>query len=164
VNFLVLEFYNIFVGHIEIAQLSDFLLLDLLQQSLLSLKRLLQLLVLDVADFLVLLIGFVFFNNLFLQLDSVLLQQLFALVLQFLLQLSDFFLFANDVLKLRFFSSGLFFEHSLFFSLLLVPGLLQLLCSFGSDLCFDSLFLSCNSLVGFSCSFGSQSIQLSLSI
>jgi hypothetical protein len=81
VNFLVLEFYNVFVGHIEIAQLSDFLLLDLLQQSLLSLKRLLQLLVLDVADFLVLLIGFVFLNNLFLQLDSVLLQQLLALVL-----------------------------------------------------------------------------------
>ena len=80
-NLLVLELDYVFVRDVQIAQLLDFILLDLLQESLLALESLLQLLVLDVLDLFVALLPLVLLYYLFLQLDCMLLQQLFPFVL-----------------------------------------------------------------------------------
>lgn len=80
-NLLVLELDYVFVRDVQIAQLLDFILLDLLQESLLALESLLQLLVLDVLDLFVALLPLVLLYYLFLQLDCMLLQQLLPFVL-----------------------------------------------------------------------------------
>lgn len=163
-NLFVFEFHDVLVWHIQLPQLFDLLLLDSLQQSLLALEGLLQLLVLDVADLLALLLGLVLLHDLLLQLDGVLLEQLFSFILESLFQLPHFLLLADDSLELCLLGSGLFLQHALFLLLLLAPGVLQLLAPLGSDFGFDFLLFSGSSLVGFGGSFGSQCIQFCLSV
>ncbi len=163
-NLFVFEFHDVLVWYVQLPQLFDLLLLDSLQQSLLALEGLLQLLILDVADLLAFLLGLVLLHDLLLQLDGVLLEQLFSLVLESLFQLPHFLLLPDDSLELCLLGSGLLFQHALFLLLLLAPGILQLLAPLGSDFGFDFLLFSGSSLVGLGSSFGSQCIQFCLSV
>ena len=108
-NLFVFEFHDVLVWHVQLPQLFDLLLLDSLQQSLLALEGLLQLLILDVADLLAFLLGLVLLDDLLLQLDGVLLEQLFSLVLESLFQLPHFLLLPDDSLELCLLGSGLLF-------------------------------------------------------
>ena len=82
VNLFAFELDDILVGDIEVAELSNLLLLDALEQGFLALEGLLQLLVVDLAHFLAFFLQFLFLHDLLFQLDCVLAQQLLALVLQ----------------------------------------------------------------------------------
>ena len=160
VHLLVLQLDDVLIRDVELAQLADLLLLDLLNESLLTLEGLLQLLVLDVALLALRLLVLVLIDDLLLQLHRVLLQQLLALVLQLLLQLAHLPLLPYHSLELRLLSPGLLLQHSFSLFLLLGASLLQFMAAFGSDLCLHLLLLPSSSLVGLSCSFGFQSIKL----
>jgi len=71
------------------------------------LEGFLQLLILNLTHFLLLLSSLIFSYNLLLKFDSMFLQKLLALVLEFLLQFSDFPLLTNHILELRFLCSCL---------------------------------------------------------
>ncbi len=164
VNLFVLQFHDVLLGDVEVAQLANLLLLDALQECLLALKRLLQLLVLHLASLALLVLVLVLLHDLLLQFRGVLLQQLLALVLQLLLQLLHLLLPADDCLELGLLSPRLLLQHAFFLLLLLVASILQFLASLRPDFCLHFLLLPRSSLVGLGCSFGPQCIQLGLPI
>lgn len=118
-NLLLFQLHNILLRNVQFFKLFNLLLLKFLQQSCFLLVHLLGLLILNLSllSFLLRLLALI--KNLLFQLQSVFLQQLFSLMFKLLLKFSDFSLLTDSCLKLGLLSSGLFFEHFLFFHLLL---------------------------------------------
>lgn len=163
-NRLVLELNNVFLRNAQILQLVDLLLFDLFNKNLLGLPGLLELFVLQFLLLVRLLAAFVLVDDLLLELVRMLLQKALSLFLQLFLNLLELTLLSNCCFKLSLLSLSLLFKPSFLFNLLLSAGLLQFLGLLWPDLSFYSILISCCAFVGLNCSFGPQSIELSLSV
>lgn len=157
-DLFLLQFNNVLLWDIKLFKLFDFFLFNLFEQSGLFIVKFFGLLIFDIFLLLALLRLLRFLYDLFLKFEGVLFEYFLPFLLQFLLEFSDFSLFANGCFKLSFFSSGLFFQHLLLLHLLLRTGEFQFCGSLGPDFSLLSLFFTSSSFIGFNSSLRSQNI------